>query len=618
MKNILLLVFSLCFIGVSAQINQYDLFTDKTQTDPMISPKAQFKPIFKNVPVLEEDFESGIPGLPADWATNDVEQLDDDGNPLGTFVPGFVTGDADAANNGGFFPVPNIAGNNFAYANDDGPPCNCEMSDVWIQTPMMDFTSVVNAAVTFNAYQDGNFGSGDWTVQASTDGSSWVTEYTSYAEPDSGDASMNWQEIVVTLFDYDGESQVWLRFQWSDASSWASGFAIDNVVVDQLLDNNISLQEVFTADPNNPDLENVIVEYTQVPIEQTVPMWIGAAVSNIGLVSQDNIVVQAEIFMNGSSQGTFSSDPINGLAFSELDSVFIETGYIPSELGEVEVVMSVNSDQTDQDESNNSGSESFMVTTDTYARDMGVVTLFQSNTNNEFRSANIFEMPNNGTTVYGVAVAFGAGLTDPTQPGTICEVELLNADFEYLVGAEHEILASEISEAGESNFGIIAFEDFYEIQDAGEVVVGSVHHFGGNAAENVRVGLSGFSIDQTSFFQDETGTWFFTNSTPMIRLITQEITSLEDIDFESGIKLLQNYPNPFNDNTVIEFEIQNAQVVTIEVRDIEGKIVLSKNFGQLSAGPHRWTFNPENMGAGFYTYTLLTDNASISKKLIVE
>ncbi|MEM7162930.1 MAG: T9SS type A sorting domain-containing protein, partial [Bacteroidota bacterium] len=597
MNRILLIIFCFGFLGGSAQLTESNLFQNKEGLDPMPSPKASFQPIFKNVPVLEEDFQAGIPGLPAGWETNEVEQLDDQGNPLGTFVNAFVTGSSDEANNGGFFPVPDIAGNTFAYANDDGPPCNCDMIDAYLQTPMMDFTDLTNAAVTFNAFQDGNFGSGDWTVQASTDGANWTTEFTSTA---ADDASAEWKEVVVTLFEFDGEAQVWLRFQWSDASSWASGFAIDNVVVDEILDNNLSLQEVFSADPNNPDLANVVIEYTQVPLEQTVPLWVGAAVSNNGVNTQTNIVVTAEVFMNGSSQGTFNSAPFSSLDFLELDSIFIETGYTPDALGEVEIQMSVSADVTDENLANNSGSESFLVTSDTYASDDGVVTLFQSNATNEFRSANLFEMPVGGTSVYGLAVAFGAGLTDPTQPGTICEVELLNSDFDFLVGAEHEISDDQISEAGESNFGIIAFEEEYEAEE-GEVVMGSVHHFGGSSAENVRVGLSGQSIPQTSFFQDELGEWFFTLNTPMIRLITSPITSLEDVQFENGMKLLQNYPNPFNDNTVIEFEIAQSEEVSIELRDMNGRLLLSKSFGILNAGSKKWSFNAAEFSNGFYT-----------------
>jgi len=615
MKKILLFTFCLVFVGLSAQLPQSDLFKVKSETDPMTSVKASFKPIFKNVPILEEDFQLGIPGLPVGWVTNDVEQTDNMNNPLGTFVSGFVSGDATAANNGGFFPVPDVAGNTFAYANDDGPPCNCDMIDVYLQTPVMDFSTVENAAVTFNAFQDGNFGSGDWTVQASVNGTDWVTEFTSSA---ADDASPEWKEVVVTLFDYDGEGQVWLRFQWSDASAWTSGFAIDNVVVDQILDDNLSLQEVFSADPNNPDIANVVIEYSQVPLEQTVSMWLGAAVSNNGINTQTNIVVSAEIFSNGVSQGVFESDPLGSLEFLETDSIFFDSGFTPSELGEVEVQMSISSDNPDENPDNNSGAESFLVTQNIYARDQNSLSLFQSNATNEFRSANLYEMPVGGTTVYGLAVAFGAGLTDPTQVGTICEVELWNAALDdILTNAEYEIQEGDISESGEANFGVIAFEDPYEVEE-GEVVMGAVHHFGGSAEENVRVGLSGQSIPQTSFFQDEAGTWFFTLNTPMIRLITEEITGLEDFSFENGLKLLQNYPNPFNGNTIIEFELEQAQDVLIELRDIEGKLILSKDFGLLNQGPQRWNFDGNNLSAGLYTYTLITENASISKKMLVE
>ena len=50
-----------------------------------------------------------------------------------------------------------------------------------------------------------------------------------------------WQEGIVSLNNYSGMDSVFIRFKWSDDNKWASGFAVDNIVVDKLDDNDLSV-----------------------------------------------------------------------------------------------------------------------------------------------------------------------------------------------------------------------------------------------------------------------------------------------------------------------------------------------------------------------------------------
>ena len=74
---------------------------NRYEANPLIIPAQR-------TPVLVEDFEGlNYPDLPTGWSTNEV--VDDNGE----MTPAFISGDAELANNGGFFPVPIILGNNF-------------------------------------------------------------------------------------------------------------------------------------------------------------------------------------------------------------------------------------------------------------------------------------------------------------------------------------------------------------------------------------------------------------------------------------------------------------------------------------------------------------------------
>ncbi len=166
--------------------------------------------------VLTEDFE-GLGGtLPAGWAS-------------ASSTPGsgdFSTGDAVAANAGTYWPVPTSS--DFAMVNDD--VCNCDLSAAYLMTPLMDLTGLSGVAVTYDFVDDITYGpSLPHQVEISTDGgASWTSIYTYTV--DAG--NLNWQSNTIPLgASADGASAVMVRWFYNDGGTWATGLAIDNVVV---------------------------------------------------------------------------------------------------------------------------------------------------------------------------------------------------------------------------------------------------------------------------------------------------------------------------------------------------------------------------------------------------
>ena len=86
------------------------------------------------------------------------------------------------------------------------------------------------------------------------------------------------------------------------------------------------------------------------------------------------------------------------------------------------------------------------------------------------------------------------------------------------------------------------------------------------------------------------------------------------------IHLYQNYPNPFNPVTRIKYTIPERSNVSLTVYDILGRRVATLINQQQNAGRYEVNFNPSliNVGlsSGIYFYTLKTDAALITKKLI--
>ncbi len=72
-------------------------------------------------------------------------------------------------------------------------------------------------------------------------------------------------------------------------------------------------------------------------------------------------------------------------------------------------------------------------------------------------------------------------------------------------------------------------------------------------------------------------------------------------------KLHQNYPNPFNPNTIINYELQSRNQVTLKVYDISGKMVTILADEVKNAGKYEVEFSAAFFSSGVYFYSLFID-----------
>lgn len=87
--------------------------------------------------------------------------------------------------------------------------------------------------------------------------------------------------------------------------------------------------------------------------------------------------------------------------------------------------------------------------------------------------------------------------------------------------------------------------------------------------------------------------------------------------FFDGIKLSQNQPNPANGMTMIQYELQNAGGVTLEVYDITGRLVVNVDEGKQNAGLHSILIDSDQLQEGAYYYSLKADNHRLTKKMVI-
>lgn len=72
----------------------------------------------------------------------------------------------------------------------------------------------------------------------------------------------------------------------------------------------------------------------------------------------------------------------------------------------------------------------------------------------------------------------------------------------------------------------------------------------------------------------------------------------------NGLALLGNQPNPYRVATTVRFSLPRAGDVTLEVFDLQGRMVASRAYGRMLAGPSHVSFAADGMKSGVYLYRM--------------
>ncbi len=117
------------------------------------------------------------------------------------------------------------------------------------------------------------------------------------------------------------------------------------------------------------------------------------------------------------------------------------------------------------------------------------------------------------------------------------------------------------------------------------------------ADKNLTTGLYKYRLKQTDF----NGNYEYFN-------LQNEII----IGNPDNFSLSQNYPNPFNPVTKIDYSLPEAGNATLNVYDINGRLVSSLLNGPVSPGYHSVNFNASDVSSGVYFYKLDFNNGARS------
>jgi hypothetical protein len=115
----------------------------------------------------------------------------------------------------------------YAVANDDAAGSDNEGCCDYLITPPVDLRESEGYSMKFNSYYDGAFGQLAFVEYSTDGGATWEVLY--QVMP-----ATSWTALELDLNAFSGlagPAQVWFAFHADDAGTWASGWAIDNVLI---------------------------------------------------------------------------------------------------------------------------------------------------------------------------------------------------------------------------------------------------------------------------------------------------------------------------------------------------------------------------------------------------
>lgn len=401
---------------------------------------------------------------------------------------------------------------------------------------------------------------------------------------------------------------VLIQFYYDDNDFWGWYWVVDDIEIVETDEFDLAVTGLHWGSEINYDAR---LPYYQVPVNQISAINIGGRVTNFGYGNQTDVV-----FSIDETTSSFNGSSANAsLATFAVDTMELTTQFTPSGLGTYTFDASVTSPETDAFPSDNTadGIVSMTVTENIYARDMDNRTGGSLNRDGSvaagYQVGNIFDIVT-GDVLYAVDF-YVSPSTDVESDYNATLYQLDAGEFSYIEETNYGII-----EASDLDTWITVTFDTPQTLQAGQsylVVIGSQ---GGIGENGLVTGTSGSSEAQTSFFYDFLDdTWYFTTSTPMVRMNFSESLSTENI--ADNNMNLNVYPNPAKEIANVNYELENNSNVTFTVSDLSGKIVFTTTENNVGAGKHTIAVPTNGFANGVYTYTFTAGNAVITEKLVI-
>jgi hypothetical protein len=576
-------------------------------------------------------------GFYADGAASDVQP------PAGEFSSSIGSLNSTTSGNGwmvfdcDYFNTPISEG----YENTEG----------YIESPAMDFSANTSVVVSWEQYfRYCCYPYAPVFLQVSNDGGASFTTFDahgSFIESANVASANGFVASVDISCAAAGQSDVLIRFSYLQPDEVGDGYShyywgIDDVTItENPTENDLSVVQLATGDIWN------LYEYRMIPMEQRIfaadgGLTAGVLYRNDGYANQDESIVTIEIMNEAGEVLSTTVEELgilNSFANAEncpanaQDTTYIATGWEPDAMGTYIVQATIGSANEDATPDNNVISKEIIYTDYEYGHDdAGNFDLELVPGDSEIDGlfnpcgyGNFYHIQNEGSTAYGLLVAFGpsAGLGDLDFESRLYTYDpangLTDSPFELAEWNDADIENS--ANAGNPTFTWLPFDDAIDLEQGLFYFGGVITEFEGEFQLTV-LGNSNSDTDNSTGDYGLTGAgdfvWFTSQThTPAVRLVTSDYLGIDVAAATEGLHLYQNTPNPAEGTTTIRFELLRDRSVSLEVRDMQGRLVTRLDRGQLGAGKHGVTIDVSGYAQGMYTYSLVADGLRFTKKMTI-
>ncbi len=462
-------------------------------------------------------------------------------------------------------------------------------------------------------------------VDVSTDNVNW-TEYDANPNYSGNQATANPQIVKLNLTDIAAnQSTVYIRFIWDNTQNPGAlnvFWQIDDVMLVEANDNNLSLTDVFTS----TDALGFDDYYSMIPLEEVPTFFYEGRIVNNGALDQTNVTFNGNVDFNSASVFSDLSSPLNMLS-AEVDTFEAsQTGFMPTDYGDYTVSLWADQDETEtaSDTVDNYKTFDFNVNDTVYARDNGtykgstgpssygdaemeIGTIFTLATDADITSASMYSGSGCKT---NSAFYFNVYSVDPND---FSVSNVLTSDIYTFTDNNHSKKWLTINIPAQTLTAGIYILTVYLID--GDPNTGTV--FIGDCLPSFMA--NGIQGNHNSFiFQNSDIKYQYGNYLPMMRMNFGGLSNGIHDPKSNNATLTQNYPNPFNGETRIEYSLsKKASNVSLNIMDLTGKVIAIVNEGSKAAGKYNVNFDASTLSAGTYLYSVNVDGAKTTKKMII-
>jgi len=567
---------------------------------------------------------------------------------------------------------------NFACVNDDKYNTAATLNYDTLYTSSMSFASYSHVFVSFDMYYyQGSYGgfSEKATLAVSINGgSSWTTVQTLATGNGGADA---WTTPLFDLSAYAGDANVMLAFTYTDGGGWEFGFAIDNVsvFVPNMLDLGVTAQnlpnyeQVNAAHAVSGTIRNFgSTTITSMNLNYSVNggSAVTDALSSLSIPALTNYNFTHNINWTPTSDGNYTmkiwADNINGSpdqnhANDTLVATFQVIDSIAVKMPLFEEFNQASCDPCAQATPNLDSvlyNSRNICNAIRYHVSWPGTDYMNQVTNTPFVNARV-------VTYYGVSGVPDAKLDGSIDvyPGSIRTSDIateaaLGSPFKIGLSATYSPSTNTYAvTANIKSFGTIASglkaqvvltvdTMTYALNQSTETIPQYVFPqvaedmmpnsngttltaFTPEQTQTVNVSWvknhpwaanrSAYAYDSTTthitvFIQNNSGKYIYQSATcvPSILLGIKENSSLSYLDI---------YPNPATNVATVAFGMKQSENVLITVYNMLGQKVMTENEGVLAQGEHSVKLDASDLSNGIYYVNVITDNNSITKKIII-